>query len=491
MNLRAALNHHQLWRIRLLFLLGAVAILCLSVLLLNGGPLFYYDTGSYIRQGDVALNMILPPDQTGGSGAEISDGVDGDDTASGSRSLLYGIIMAVFFRVGALSAVPFLHFGAIVLTIFLMVNAAKRCLDCPMATLNMMAFPLLAAAGTALPFYIAYMMPDIFAPILLIVIAALATFGWKMSLWELLLMFGLGLLAALVHPSHAAIGGLMIPILVPVALLQKTPGRWRASALLILVVLVAITERKAFEFTAETVADKKVTYTPHITARLIVDGPGMVYLNETCPNQDEPTCALYEALSWSDNPYRLTASHIIFELSPELGSYRLMPPEDQERVAQGQRDFFISVFLSQPFSTSFAFAENAYRQLVRYSIWMTIPTERMLDSARRLARLEDNQLDLIQGGRLAADRSWIEPVNTVHGLVYALSLGVIVIALLWPGSVPRNIKLFTVLILVGIFMNALVCGGVSQPADRYGARVMWLLPFTAVFLILFLPRRKT
>lgn len=490
MTLQDADGQHGSWGIRSLFLLGAVVLLCLSVLLFNGGPLFYYDTGSYIRQGDVALNMVFPVDQTGGGGANTSRGVDEDNTASGSRSILYGIIMAGFFRVGALSAVAVLHFSAIVLTVFLVARAAKRSLGSPTQTLTMVAFPLLIAAGTALPFYIAYMMPDIFAPILLIAIATLAAFGRAMSVWELLLMTGLALLAVLVHPSHLAICGLMIPVLVLVALLQKTSGRWRAPALLTLVVLLAIAERSAFEFAAEKVANKKVTYTPHITARLIIDGPGMAYLEETCPNQDEPTCALYEALSWSDDPYRLTVSHIIFERSKELGSFRLMTPQDQQRVAVGQRDFFISVLLSQPIATTFAFAENAYQQLLRYSIWMTVPTESTLENARRLARLDDDQLDLIQSGRLTADRSWIASVTKVHGIIYALSFGVIVIILLWPARVPGRIKLFALLILVGIFTNALVCGGVSQPADRYGARVMWLLPFTATFLVLFLPRRR-
>ena len=472
------------------FLLLAVTIaVCLAVLIINRGPLYYFDTGSYIRQGDVALNMLLPASQEGG-GSGVARGVDEDNTASGSRSLIYGMILAVFFRAEALFAVPLLHLAATFLAVWLAANAARRCLDSPPKLDVRVAFPLLAAASTALPFYIAYMMPDIFAPIMLIMIAALSAFGRDMSLWELLLIFGLTLLAALVHPSHMAIAGLMIPFAILVALLHKAPGRWRAPVLLILVVLIAVAERKVFELAAETVADKEVTYTPHITARLIVDGPGLAYLDETCPDEDVPTCLLHEALSWSDDPYRLTASHIIFERSPELGSFRLMPPKDQQRVALAQRDFFIDVFLSRPFATSFAFTENAYHQLLRYSIWMTIPTEKNLDSARRLARLSDDQLDLIQGGRLVTDRSWIEPVNTAHGAVYMISFAAIMIFLLWPGSVPGNVKLFTLFILIGLGVNALVCGGVSQPADRYGARVMWLLPFTAAFLVLFLPYRK-
>ena len=97
-------------------------------------------------------------------------------------------------------------------------------------------------------------------------------------------------------------------------------------------VVLAIAERKAFEFAAETVTKKEVLYTPHITARLIVDGPGLAYLNDVCPRDDLATCALHEALSWSDDPYRLTATHIIFERSENLGSFRLMPIEDQQAV---------------------------------------------------------------------------------------------------------------------------------------------------------------
>ena len=33
-----------------------------------------------------------------------------------------------------------------------------------------------------------------------------------------------------------------------------------------------------------------------------------------------------------------------------------------------------------------------------------------------------------------------------------------------------------IMVLLGILANALVCGGISQPSTRYGARVIWLLP---------------
>lgn len=482
-------RRRQFWPVQFVLLLAMTAVLCLAVLMINRGPLYYYDTGSYIYQGNAALDMILPaPAEAEGGDAEHG-GADDDDTTSGSRSLIYGVIVALFVRAGFIPGVAVLHLVMTLLAAGVAVSAARRYLNPPPNAVALLTVPLLAAAATSLPFYIAYVMPDIFAPVLLIAIAALAAFGRKMTAPELALAFALAALAVVVHPSHMAVAGLMVPVVLLAALFQRAPARWRASILLIVVVFIALAERRVFEFAAESVANKEVTYTPHITARLIVDGPGLDYLNATCPDQQEPTCALHEALSWSDDPYRMTVSHIIFERSPQLGSFRLMTPEDQRLVALAQRDFFVRVLLSRPFGTSFAFAENAFHQVMRYSIQMTIPTEQMMDNARQLSGLNEGRHDL-QGGRLATSRAWIERIDTVHGIIYLISFGTIVILLGWPRSLPGELKLFALFLLIGIAVNALVCGGVSQPADRYGARVMWLLPFSATFLILSLPRLR-
>lgn len=463
-------------------LIVAVIFACLAVLLINGAPLYYFDTGSYIRQGSVALNMLLPPVAEGGTPG-VTQTADGDNTASGSRSLIYGMILAGFFRANALFFVPVLHFSVVLLVAWLLARTACRSTESAQSTTILTTVPLLAAASTSLPFYIAYMMPDIFAPVLLIIIAALAAFGRTMQVWEVLLMSGGALLCVLVHPSHLAIAGLMIPFLILAALGNRMPRCWRATALMVVVLALAVAERKAFHVTVETTTNKEVIYTPHITARLIVDGPGMAYLDEVCPDSEIPTCSLHEALSWSDDPYRMTPSHIIFERSTRLGSFRLLPLEDQKQIALSQRDFAKAVFLSRPVSTSLALAKNGYQQVLRHSITMTIPTDAELDNARRLARLGDDHQDMLQMGQLSQDRAWIETVDTLHSAIYAISFIFIVFVLLKPGSVSPDMKLFVLFILIGIAVNALVCGGVSQPADRYGARVMWLLPFTAAFLL--------
>jgi len=48
-----------------------------------------------------------------------------------------------------------------------------------------------------------------------------------------------------------------------------------------------------------------------------------------------------------------------------------------------------------------------------------------------------------------------------------------------PGSPTVPIIIWTV---IGILVNAAVCGILSGPHDRYAARVAWLLPFAALLI---------
>jgi formate/nitrite transporter FocA (FNT family) len=52
---------------------------------------------------------------------------------------------------------------------------------------------------------------------------------------------------------------------------------------------------------------------------------------------------------------------------------------------------------------------------------------------------------------------------------------------------PARIRGFVAMVLLGVLANALVCGGISQPAERYGARVIFLLPMMLVVLLAYMP----
>ena len=77
-----------------------------------------------------------------------------------------------------------------------------------------------------------------------------------------------------------------------------------------------------------------------------------------------------------------------------------------------------------------------------------------------------------------------------HGTLYLVSLSVILGLILLPRRVPGEVQAFALMVLFGLLVNALVCGGISQPSTRYGARVVWLLPMIAVFMMMFAVRDR-
>ncbi|MGJ5620551.1 hypothetical protein [Sulfitobacter sp. MF3-043] len=478
-------------------LLGVTVAICLMVLMINRGPLYYFDTGSYFKQGNTALSLILPEAGAGSDavGQGAATGEKADTTTDGSRSMVYALIVAGFWRADMLGGVALFHLANLLLAVWLAVRVTGRVIPSGYGTMPMITLPVLVAATTSLPFYIAYVMPDIFAPIMLILIATVVAMGHQMRPAEWVVAFALVALAVVLHPSHLGIAVLMLPFVILAALLRLGSGqgwgRWVAAGFVACLVLIAIGERKAFEIAVKNVTRKEVTYTPHITARLIVDGPGLAYLDDHCPRADLATCALHEALTWSDDPYRMTVSHIIFERTPALGSFRLMTPEDQKAVANEQRAFFFQVLADRPFGIAHALARNAATQLRMNSVKMTIPSASVKRNAKSMSGLPEAQLGVLDGGVLTRSQMWLRIADIIHPAIYLASFVLITALLLWPGKVAPPLKVFAVFVLIGIALNALVCGGVSQPAARYGARVMWLLPFTAAFLILTLPRHKT
>jgi hypothetical protein len=54
----------------------------------------------------------------------------------------------------------------------------------------------------------------------------------------------------------------------------------------------------------------------------------------------------------------------------------------------------------------------------------------------------------------------------------------------------RGLEKLVVFIVIGVLVNALVCGTLSEPYDRYQARVVWLIPFLAWLIYQMRSRRS-
>lgn len=473
--------------------LGLALLASLSVVLLNGGPLFYVDTGGYIQQGQgllEAFGLVPPALETASStpqaesypAAPVGRGAkDGAEAAGivGSRAIVYGLLVAsggAFFGYG-LAMLP-----QLLAWLFIGFLTARMMIGAPDPW--RVSLPLIAATLGALPFYAASLMPDLFAPILILVAALLTAWAERMGPLALVALLALGLVATVTHLTHLGLAFALIPASLLIRLLFLRQRWWLAPALLTLIALGGVAERAAFQIMAERFEKREVIYHPFLTARIIVDGPGMAYLDRICPKNTRVECTLHARLTGEANAERRHATRIIFAQDPDWGSYRLLPDAIQRDLALGQSRFLIDVALADPLGTLRAFLWNSWRQVTHVSIRQTLPDDRTLAQINSFVPDPPGILTEV------AVLDWPRPlplIGSLHEGVYIVSLlGILAGLIAGRGGAAGRVLVLT--ILAGILANAVICGGLSQPAPRYGARVAALLPYLAV-LIWCLPRR--
>jgi len=462
----------------------AIAAL-LSVLVLNGRPLFYFDTGGYVAQGETALKSLgwrdaAPMVSSTGqdSAATPAADVSVKGTVDGSRSAVYALFAGFFARLGALEGLIALNVIGVLLSVWLIARVVLRSQE-NLRIAPFVALPIIVACLGSLPFFVAYLMPDTLTPIMILNLGLLGVYARQMRWWEILLALAMASFAVVSHLSHLAIAVLMLPVVVIVGAVLGQRRWWLLPTLVAAVLAIGYSEQMALRAAASAVAKSDVIIKPFITARLIQDGPGRSYLARHCPDTAIATCALADALGKSDNPMRFTASHIVFQTSPELGSFRLLPPDQQVAVARDQVSFFLDVLKEAPFETTAAFVRNMLIQTTMFAVDMTVPTESQQTANADVRGALSGPLVL---GRLAPDDGWIKALTIGQGLVYGASLLVILLLVLLPGRISPQLRALALVVLAGILANALVCGGISQPASRYGARVIWLLPLMATLM---------
>lgn len=462
----------------------------LSVFVANGRALFYFDTVGYVSQGDTALaqlGLIRPPPAGSAEAGQAMGAGGAVKTVDGSRSPSYSLLAGVFSQLGFLEGILLVNAGALALAAGLVARVMVRRLLPGRAWPVVAAMPLALASLGSLPFFAAYLMPDLLTPVMLVTLAALAVLAPEMRRGELVLAYLLASFAVISHLSHFPVAGLVFLASVPLAFLTRARRWWLGPGVIALVLATAWAQQAAFRLMAEKVAHSEVVIRPFLTARLIQDGPGYAYLKDHCPDAAIVTCRLWTALQISDDPYRLTASHIVFETSRRLGSFQLMSADDKKAVADAQIGFVTAVMREHPIGVVLGVARNVLAQAEMVSVDMTLPTAKI---GMRNAEVGGSLTGPLAQGRLRPDAPWLPDLTRAQSALYVASLGFCLTLMVLPGAMPGRMRLFALMILAGLIANAVVCGGISQPASRYGARVVWLLPWLAVLAGLVAARQE-
>ncbi|MBI2716803.1 MAG: hypothetical protein HYX37_20500 [Rhizobiales bacterium] len=434
-----------LWALALI----VCVLLLLAPALWNGFPLLQYDTGGYLARW---YEGILVP----------------------SRAVVYGLIL----NAGTpLSFWPVLLLqSALTVWIVALTLRAHRLGGRPILLTGIIAA---LSVVTTLPWLTAILLTDIFAGLSVLALYLLLLRGDTLSNRERLALMLLLAVSAATHNATLAV--LLALLLAAVVHFQfdrrrnRMAGIWRG--------LIALTLGVAMVFAANYVVAKRLAWTPGGFAlsfgRMLQDGIVTKYLDEHCPDPKLQLCAYKDQL-----PHDADVWFWGSPLFDRLGRFAGLGAE-MERIA-------VASVLAYPGLQAETALIATGKQLIDVrsgegvvtAIWHTYAIiERytpQLGPAMRAARQQSDEIDFTA-------------INRLHYPLALIAMALLpVIALLaWRKTIAADIGELAATVTLALLANAFVCGALSNPHDRYGARMVWLAVFAcALALAQVLPQAR-
>lgn len=474
--------------LRRVLLTIATALALLWPAFVNGGAFWFPDTSTYIRSADAATVVLtgVPTEwsdrlRVGDDGPLASDAGAGLERKVGDleptrpvltgRSIYYGFLIYLPQRLigpGADIAVQALIVSALLIfcgQIALRIGAVRR----PSRLLAALAALVLLSP---LPFYTSMLMPDVYSGVMILMLAVAICYWPRLTRTEkAVLLLGSGIFASF-HTTHLLIAVIMGVLGVVLGLARKLSPR---PLLLILpVIAVAMMASAAFTYAVTASLHDKPISPPFLSARLTAAGPGLALLKSDCAR---------DADAWALCPYRdrIPAYSDDF-LWREGLVFQHADGARQRRMASEDKRFALAVLTFDPAGVIAETTSSSLAQLVSFDL------KNFNYSLDRTFNLQNKYPDSvaaqIAATRAAQGRMVTGPTLAATIAVTALSLGVLA---LWAvrifSSRHRRASTemqFVALLVLSVFGNAAVCGGLSGPHARYQMRLIWLLPVAAI-----------
>lgn len=452
--------------------------------LLNGVPFLYYDSSVYLQRPDGLLRLLpfveiapgpvpdLPVNEGVAPAPVLAD--EGPRVIYHGRSIYYGIIAWAGMAVGGGWLLVGLQAALVSLSATL---AFTRMAGCTAGWALSLALGILAFV-TPLGIFVGLAMPDILVGVLVLSIATL-TLGWQaLSVPERVVLFLIATFAIVSHTSHLVLG-LVLTTMILVVAWKKTTVR-AGAGLVYLGLAVSVGLLQLHLKVVDRDSDVAVLTPPHLVAHLIDDGPGVTYLREACPEAGFAMCGFVDKVPVEWRTF-------LFGGETEDSRFHVDAPAPAKiAISREQFAFTAAVLVHDPLD------------LLSFAIVASIRQLAMFDGASALIPVKD--LDHFEGvfpdrlmertrASLAltheAPLLWLRTMTGVMTVASLFLLIAFVRQRIRHGGTTgdQEVLHLVVVLLAGLALNAVICGTLASPYDRFQARIIWLLPFSA-FLVL-------
>ena len=419
-------------RSRWVLAFSAGVLLLLAPALWNGFALINYDTGGYLARWY-------------------------EGTLEPNRAVPYGLLLS--------ASVPFM---------FIPVLALQSALSVWLISLSLRAHGLGGRAGvllgvvgalaafTTLPWLTSLLLTDIFCGLGVLALYLLLMLGARHSAIERAGLIAVVAFSAATHNATLMVLFLLLAAAAVLALVTPTrlPVAGFGRGALALVLGIGIV------FAADAVVAKRLAWTPGGLSfpfgRLLQDGLVQRYLDDHCPDANLRLCPYKDELPrdgdrwfWDSDLFnRLGRFAGLGEEMRHIGLDALV----EYPAAYVQGTFIATARQLVILRTGEGVVNSTWHS---YSIIERFTPQ--LAPAMREARQQRGELDFAAINRL----------HVPAGLA-ALGLLPVLVLLAWRGRIPRPLGEMAAMAALAVLANAAVCGALSNPHDRYGARMVWI-----------------
>jgi hypothetical protein len=421
----------------------------------NGYPLLYPDSMSYLRQGAPVAKAVFLHQFAG---------------YYGGRSLIYSVgILPFHWNV---TPWPVIVLNALV-TAYILWLVVRSLLPERMPQAYLVLVGLLSLL-TGLGWFVGWIMPDIFGPVLYLAIYLLVFAPETLSRAERWAVVLIAWWSVTSHVTHLMLAvGLCVLFVVVLALRRQLTRRalrpMGTVAMIALFGAVALAALHTYLYGKPSINGQRP---PFVMARMIADGPGRWYLHRHCPALHVAICAHSHELPDNVDDFLWSAKSI----------WQRASLAEQERIRNEETPIVLGTLRAYPREELVVSAEHFWQQLQTFDLsdydanpWILAMVDTVLPGAR----------PQYLHSRQARERLHDEFFSSMQDWTVVASLVVIVCAaLFWrPGWTPRVIGLATIVGFV-LIANAAVTGVLANVEERYQARVIWLVPLLAIVLAL-------
>jgi hypothetical protein len=404
--------------------------------LLNGYPLLYPDSGTYLRS---AIELHFPWD----------------------RPVFYSIFATLLDL--KLSLWPIVV-GQSLMTVFIIDRTIATAAPAAGPWYSI-SFMFLLGTLTSLPWFTGQVMPDLFAPLLILalylVTAEYARVGRRTYLVLLLFLF----VAQSVHYTHVILGAASI---VAIGLSSRILG-CRIGFPVLMRAGTTTASAIAAIVMVNYLALHQVSFAPSggifLLARLIEYGTAQEYLARECDEPRYAICAVRDRLPHTVNDFMWNDDSVVHE----LGGNQAYAPE-AARLAH-------RIIADAPVRHAMLALRATIGQLTRFSTGAEFrsfgPDDRVYQVIHGYFSGEASQFDRSLEETDALPLAWVNAIHVPVG--YAL-LGINAVLLgLALTRHRQRAALFLTTVFLALGINAFLCGALSSSENRYQSRMMPLL----------------